>query len=185
VSLAANLVMGLAGAAALGGVLAIGWLAPGEPPPASVAVARHARPADVAALDRPGEDMAAAAYRLSADLPGDQPAAEPAVVIVRRPVRPLPPGPAVTAAAPVHDAGLVFRSQTAAVVRLKDQSLAVLLAAGPGARSRLLRVGDQFDDRWRLTALTMDEAVLGDGVTQERVPLFGNPAGAPYGANVQ
>jgi hypothetical protein len=86
----------------------------------------------------------------------------------------------------MHDAGLVFRSETAAVVRLKDRSLAVLLAAGPSGRSRLLRVGDRFDDRRRLTALSMDEAVLGDGVTLERVPLFGNPAaGAGYGANVQ
>jgi len=183
-SLAANLAMGLTGAAALSGALAIGWIAPGEPAEQSVAVARHAQPEGPVAVGRPGEDMAASALRLAADLPGDRPPAEPTVVVVRRPVRP-PPGPAVTVAAPMHDAGLVFRSQTAAVVRLKDQSLAVLLSAGPGSRARLLRVGDRFDDRWRLTALTMDEAVLGDGVTQERVPLFGNPAGAPYGANVQ
>jgi hypothetical protein len=183
VSLAANLALAAAGAAALGGALAVGWLAPGQPPDASVALARHAQPAaDTAPPGRPGEDMAASAARLTADLPGERPPAEPTMVVVRQPVRP-PPGPAVTAAAPEHDAGLVFRSQTAAVVRLKDHTLAVLLAGGPDGRSRLLRVGDAFDERWRLTALTMDEAVLGDGVTHERVPLFGNPAaGAGYGA---
>jgi hypothetical protein len=177
VSLAANIALGAAGAAALGGALAIGWLAPGEPAPPSVALARHAGPGEVAQLGRPAEGMAGSVARLAAALPGDRPAT-PTVVVVRRAVRP-PPGPDVTATAPVHDAGLVFRAETAAVVRLQDQTLAVLLSGGPGGRGRLLRVGDAFDDRWRLTALTMDEAVLGDGVSRERVPLFGNPAAGP------
>ena len=171
------LAAGLAGAAALGGALALGWLAPGEPPAPSLAVARRALPVQSPALQRPGEDMAASVVLLAANLPEDKPPAEATVVVVRHPQRP-PPGPQVIAAAPMHDAGLVFRSQTAAVVRLHDQSLAVLLSASGGRPSRLLKVGELFDDRWRLTRLTMDEAVLGDGVTQERVPLFGNPAGA-------
>jgi hypothetical protein len=179
VSLAANFALGFTGAAALGGAVAIGWLAPGEPQVQSLAVARHAQPADTAALERPGADLPRAVDQLAAQLPAAKPDPEqqPTMVVVRRPVRSPPPGPTVMAAAPMHDAGLVFRAQTAAIVRQGDH-LAVLLAAGEGRPARLLKVGELFDDRWRLTALTMDEAVLGDGVSQERVPLFGNPAGA-------
>jgi hypothetical protein len=179
VSLAANLAIGLTGAAALGGAVALGWLAPGESQIQSLAVARHAQTAEAGALQRPGEDMAAAVDQLAAQLPAAKPDPQPAtMVVVRRPARPLPPGPTVMAAPPMHDAGLVFRSQTAAIVRQGDH-LAVLLAASGGRPARLLKVGELFDDRWRLTRLTMDEAVLGDGVTQERVPLFGNPSAGP------
>jgi len=57
--------------------------------------------------------------------------------------------------------------------------LAVLLSAGAGEpRSRLLHVGDLFDDRWRLTGLTLTEATLADGTSVARVPLFGESAAA-------
>jgi hypothetical protein len=83
----------------------------------------------------------------------------------------------------MHDVGPVFRARASAIVRLPNGRLAVLLAAGPGdARSRLLHVGESFDDRWRLTAVTMNEAVIGDGTTLERVPLFGEAVGSGGGA---
>jgi hypothetical protein len=188
VSFAANLALGVGAAVVMGGATLVGYVAPGEPADASLAVTRHALPpADAAALRAPNQDMAAAVTDLAAAIP--EPASErpePAVVVVRRPVQPpRPPGPAVPAAPPMHDAGMTFRAETAAVVRLKDQSLAVLLSA-PGGRSRMLHVGELFDERWRLVRLSMDEAVLGDGVTQERVPLYGNPAaGAAAGGAPQ
>jgi hypothetical protein len=186
VSLAANLTLGVAGAAALGGAFAVGWIAPDPPGDDALTVVRRAPPPAAAPpLAPPGANQAADVARLAAVLPAfgePAPAAPPTTVVVRRPVRAPPPGPTVMAAAPMHDAGLDFRRQASAIVRLRDQSLAVLLAAAPGRPSRLLRVGEAFDGRWRLAALSMDAAVLGDGVTQERVPLFGNPAGGPSAA---
>jgi hypothetical protein len=84
----------------------------------------------------------------------------------------------------MHDVGPVFRGRTSAIVRLPNGRLAVLLAAGAGdGRSRLLHVGESFDDHWRLTGLTMNEATLADGKSTERVPLFGETVGvgAPGG----
>jgi hypothetical protein len=94
-------------------------------------------------------------------------AVAPAARIVR------PQAPAFVPAPVRHDVGPVFRAETSAVIRLADRRLAVVLApvAGQG-RSRILKVGDLFDDRWRLTALSLDEAALSDGKTTERVPLF-------------
>jgi hypothetical protein len=175
-SLGANLAVGLTGAAALGGAMALGWLLPGDAMAPSLALARHDRPADAGTLQRPGGDTASAAQRLAAALPGARPPPAVTVTVVRRPVRRAETMIAAAPPPPPPDPGVVFRSQTSAVVRLRDRSLAVLLAAGAGRPSRLLKVGDLFDDRWRLTTLTMNEAVLGDGVTQERVPLFGNAA---------
>jgi hypothetical protein len=86
-------------------------------------------------------------------------------LVVYRPPPPPPP-----------DVALVFRQQVTAVVRIPGQGLAVLLAR-PGEPSRLLRPGDGFDQQWRLTSLTSSEAVLGDGVSERHVALFGGPVG--------
>jgi hypothetical protein len=98
------------------------------------------------------------------------------VVVYRRPpqARFIP---ALTAANLTHDAGVTFRADAAAVLRLQDHSLAVLLAAKGDRASRILRVGDAYDEHWRLLSLTMDQAVLTDGAKQERVPLYGGVPG--------
>jgi hypothetical protein len=101
-----------------------------------------------------------------------------------------PPRPRVVSFTPApvqHDIGPVFRSRASAVVRLPNRQLAVLLSAGDGEpRSRLLHVGELFDDRWRLTGLTLTEATLADGTSVARVPLFGESAGAsPAGVAAQ
>ncbi|HEY1752293.1 MAG TPA: hypothetical protein VGG29_13620 [Caulobacteraceae bacterium] len=168
----------LVGAAALGGGLLAGYLAPDTPPPPVVAVARRAPPADAGPLRAPGAEDLAAIDALASDL-AVAPTAGPAAARA-----PRPRGAAFNPAPVRHDVGPIFRAEASAVIRLPDRRLAVVLAPGAGqGRSRTLRVGDLFDDRWRLTALTTNEAVLGDGASVERVALFGRPGAAgPSGA---
>ena len=156
----------LVAALALGGGLIAGYASPDAPPEPVVAVARHAPAADLGPLRAPGADDVAALDGLAADL-AVAPVAAPTARIAR------PPATASIPAPVRHDVGPIFRAETSAIIRLGDRRLAVVLApyAGQG-RSRILKVGDLFDDRWRLTALSLDEAVLGDGQTTERVPLF-------------
>jgi hypothetical protein len=68
----------------------------------------------------------------------------------------------------------LFRREASAVVREPGRGLALLLSQ-PGQASRMIRAGDLFDERWRLASLTMDEAVLSDGVVQRRISLFAGP----------
>lgn len=151
----------------------VGWLAPGAPQVASLSVVRHGGAvADVAPLAKPGAGLAADVDGLEADLTvPPAPRLASAAAPPRRPVGLMP--------APVqHDVGPVFRGRASAVVRLQNGRLALLLAAGPAdGRSRLLHVGELFDDRWRLTGLTMNEATIADGTSVERVPLFGEAVG--------
>ncbi len=167
-SAAATLAAGLGGAALLGGALLVGWAMPALPPAPSLALT-HPRAEPVMALRRPGGDMLFALDGLRGELGPDQAsgAAAPArrLVVYRPPPPPPPP-----------DVALVFRQQVTAVVRIPGQGLAVLLAR-PGEPSRLLRPGDAFDQQWRLTSLTSSEAVLGDGVSERHVALFGGPVG--------
>lgn len=155
-----------------------GWLAPGAPEVATLSVVRHggAAAADPASIVRPGADLAADVEELSSDLAvPPPPRAVVVATIVRRPVG-LAPAPVV------HDVAPIFRGRASAVVRLPNGRLAVLLTAGGAdGRSRLLHVGELFDDRWRLAGLTMNEATLADGTSVERVPLFGEAVGAPGG----
>jgi hypothetical protein len=167
---AATLGLALGGAVLLGASLVAGWAAPGLPPAPSLALT-HPRPQPAVYLRRPGGDMLFALDGLRGELgpdraPGQGDPQRRAVVY-----RPPPPPP------PPPDVALVFRREVSAVVRTPGQGLALLLAQ-PGQRSRLLRPGDLFDDQWRLTSLSSSEAVLGDGVTQRRVALFGGAASA-------
>lgn len=165
---------------ALSGVLAsalaagvAGWLAPGAPQIAALSVVRHGGAGgDAAPLSRPGAGLTADVDGLESDLAVPPPPRLAAAVMPpRRPVG-LTPAPVM------HDVGPVFRSRTSAVVRLANGRLAVLLAPGAGdGRSRLLHVGESFDERWRLTGLNMNEAILADGKSTERVPLFGETVG--------
>ena len=173
-------------ALALGGALTLlagasvtGWLAPGAPQVATLSVVRHGGAAGEAEpFVRPGGALVADVDALQTDLavpPPPRPVT--AVAVVRRPAG-LTPAPVM------HDVGPVFRARTSAIVRLPNGHLAVLLAAGAGpgpgdGRSRLLHVGESFDDRWRLTGLNMNEATLADGKSTERVPLFGEAVGVP------
>ena len=164
---------GLGGALLLGASVAAGWAAPGLPPAPSLALT-HPRSQPAVYLRRPGGDMLFALDGLRGELGPDQapgqrePERRPAVY--RAPPPPPPPPP---------DVALVFRREVSAVVRTPGQGLALLLAQ-PGQRSRLLRPGDLFDEQWRLTSLSSSEAVLGDGVTQRRVALFGAASAAGW-----
>lgn len=173
---APGMALALSGAVLLAlGAGAAGWLAPGAPQIATLSVVRHGGAAgDAAPLARPGAGLGADVDGLASDL-----AAPPHPVIATL----LPRRPLGLTPAPVrHDVGPVFRARTSAIVRLPNGRLAVLLATGPGeARSRLLHVGESFDDRWRLTGLTMNEATLADGTSSERVPLFGEAVGGGGG----
>jgi len=166
---AASLAVGVSGAAVLGGALLAGWAMPGLPPAPSLALT-HPRPELVVALRRPGGDMLFALDGLRGEL-GPEPATGKASPVRRAVVYRPPPPP------PPPDVALVFRRAVTAVVRTPGRGLAVLLSQ-PGQASRLLRPGDAFDNRWRLTSLTSSEAVLGDGVSERRVALFGGAAGA-------
>ena len=152
-----------------------GWLAPDAPQVAALSVVRHGgAAAGPASIARPGAGLAADVEELSADLAVPPPPRAVVVTVVRRPAG-LAPAPVV------HDVAPIFRARASAIVRLPNGRLAVLLAAGPDARSRVLHVGELFDDRWRLAGLTMNEATLADGASVERVPLFGEAIGAPGG----
>ena len=146
----------------------IGWSAPGRPTP-PLSVTRYPRVSEAPPLGRPNDDMDASVAALRDDLGPDV-----AAGIAGAPRRPLyvrvprPPAP------PPIDEAVVFRRQVAAVVNLNGQGLAILLAnPGGDTPGRLLKVGDLFDGRWRIAALSMDEVVLQDGIAQKRVPLFG------------
>jgi hypothetical protein len=156
------------------GVLIAGWSAPGLPDTPVLALTRPA-PAAAASLARPGGDMMFALDGLVGELGIEQ---RVAAEVVERPqaARPTPP----PAPPPPPDVALVFRRAATAVVRQPGQGLAVLIAR-PGQASRLIRPGDLFDDRWRLSSLTMDQAVLSDGVSERRIALFAQPgaAGSP------
>jgi hypothetical protein len=168
---AATLGLGLGGALVLGGALLAGWAAPDAPPPPSLALT-HPRPLPAADLRRPGGEMLFALDGLRGELgPDPSPRRDQAL---RHPVvyRAPPPAP--------PDVALVFRREVSAVVRTPGQGLAVLLAQ-PGQRSRLLRPGDLFDDRWRLVSLSSSEAMLGDGASVRRVGLFAGGATWPPG----
>jgi hypothetical protein len=159
--------LGLGAALALGGALLAGWVAPDAPPAPSLALT-HPRPQAVADLRRPGGDLLFALDGLRGELGPDPVASRnpaPRHQIVYRPPPPSPPPPP-------PDVALVFRREVSALVRTPGQGLAVLLAQ-PGQRSRLLRAGDLFDDHWRLVSLSSSAAVLGDGVTERQVALFG------------
>jgi hypothetical protein len=161
------------GVALLLGAGLLGWLAPGAPSLAALSVVRHGGAAGAAApFAKPGAGLASDVDQLETDLAVPPPPRLASAAPLRRP-RGLTPAPVQ------HDVGPVFRGRASAIVRLQNGRLAVVLAAGPGdGRSRLLHVGELFDDRWRLTGLTMNEATLGDGTTVERVPLFGEAVGA-------
>jgi hypothetical protein len=168
VTLALSLCAALVAAAALAG-----WAAPGAPDVQTLSVVRHGgAPAALAPTRKPGGSLAA-------DVDGLE-----AALFVPPPPSTVPPAPRThvvgfTPAPVVHDVGPVFRGRASAIVRLPNRQLAVLLSAGAGEpRSRLLHVGELFDDRWRLAGLTMNEATLADGTSVERVPLFGEGAGA-------
>ena len=171
-TLALSLIVALVLAAGL-----TGWLAPGAPEVATLSVVRHGgvAAADPASIVRPGDGLAADVEELSTDLAVPPPPRVVVATVVRRPAG-LAPAPVV------HDVAPIFRGRASAIVRLPNGHLAVLLTAGAGdGRSRLLHVGELFDDRWRLAGLTMNEATLADGTSVERVPLFGEAIGASGG----
>lgn len=161
------------GAALAAGAGLAGWLVPGAPADATLAIVRHAGAAATAApLERPSGALAADVDALETDLAVPPPASARVMAAPRRPV-------GLTPAPMAHDIAPVFRERASAIVRLPNGRLAVLIAAGAGdAHSRLLHVGELFDDRWRLAGLTMSDATLADGTSVEHVPLFGEAVGA-------
>ncbi len=164
----------IAAAAVLGAAFLAGWSAPGLPQPLIAGMPRRGGLAEQP-LRAPGADTVVALNRLAPELAvaGEAPATDAAPhhkrwVLVKHEAPPPP------------DVGLTFRREASAIVRLRDQQLVVLLAADPGEErpARMLRPGDMFDNRWKLTGLSMDEAILQDGTSEKRVPLYGAPGGA-------
>jgi hypothetical protein len=75
---------------------------------------------------------------------------------------------------------LVFRREVTAIVNQGREGLAVLVveASVDGRRSRLLKVGDEFADGWRIAALSSAEAVLAKGDIQKHAPFYSG--GGPH-----
>jgi hypothetical protein len=116
----------------------------------------------LAMLPNPNEASAASLDGLASALgPSPPPVkAEGDARLVVKPVK--PPEPDVV--------GLFRRQLTAVVEQGQDGRLAALLSdEGP---ARMLRVGDVFMAGWKLTSLTMGEAVLGRGRERKTIALF-------------
>ena len=142
------------------GAFAIGW-ATGRPPEDLLAVRRMSAERPMAMLPNPNEASASVLDGLASALgpspPPPKPEGEPVHVA---PVK--PPEPDV--------AGIFRRQLTAVVAQGADGKLAALLSdEGP---ARMLRPGDVFMAGWRLTSLTMGEAVLGRGRERKSIALF-------------
>lgn len=101
------------------------------------------------------------------DYGGDPPPVPAPVPVRAAPPAPSPPPPPP----PPPDVSVVFRRQLVAVVSEPDGALSVLVN-GPQGR-RKLRLGDVFQDDWRLVGLTRDAAVLRQGERSRRIPFFG------------
>lgn len=147
--------------------LAVGWAAPGlPPPPISVASRPHAQA--LIALPRPDEATAAAVRDLTGELGGAPPA--PQGDVDAPPPRAAPPP-----SPPPPDVVVSFRRQVTAVIDQGPGGLAVLMrdSSDEATQSRLLKLGDRFGDGWRLAGLTMDGAVLQKGRELRRVPFYG------------
>lgn len=152
------LLLGLAvlvGAAAF----AIGW-ATGHPPAELLAVRRVSAERPMAMLPNPNEASVASLDGLAAALgpspPPPRPEGEAAHVAPAKPPEP--------------DVAGIFRRQLTAVVSGSDGKLAALLSdEGP---ARMLKPGQQFMLGWKLTSLSMGEAVLGRGRDRKTIALF-------------
>ncbi|MEI9964274.1 MAG: hypothetical protein WDM92_05825 [Caulobacteraceae bacterium] len=162
-----------AAAAALAGGL--GWVAPGRPAvPVNILRAQPAR--SLEPLQPPLEDEALdvlADYLVDPPAPAAADGGDPSPAAARAAPRPPPPPPPP----PPPDVAVTFRRGVSAIVNQGREGLAVLVvdSAVDGRRSRLLRVGDEFADGWRIAALSSDEAVLAKGDVQEaRASLLGS-----------
>lgn len=145
----------LAGLAAF----AIGWMT-GHPSAGLVVARRAASERPLAVLPNPNEVSAGSLDGLAAALgpspPPPKAAGEPVAV---KPAKP-----------PEPDVAGIFRRQLTAVVAQEDGKLAALLSdEGP---ARMLRPGQVFMAGWKLTSLTMGEAVLGRGRERKTIALF-------------
>ena len=166
----------------------VGYRAPGAPEtplglsrfPHAAAWGQLIRPNDAthAALDGLQIDVVAhggpAAGVDSAAFQGDPPPPPEA------PPAPPPPPPAPP------DIALIFRHRLNAIVDQGPAGLAALMTdpSQEGRGVKLVRPGDLFEGRWRLTELTSSEAVLRDGRQTRRVAFYGpmgGPAGSPVG----
>ncbi len=107
------------------------------------------------------------------------------------PPPPAPPQPAVTAPPPPPpiDVSVVFRRELSAIVPVAapgaaDAGLTAVLAESGGGmhKARTLRVGDEFQDGWRLVALTRQTALLKKAKDQRTIVFFGPPVPLPASA---
>lgn len=149
------------------GAFAIGW-ATGRPPSDLLAVRRVSAERPMAMLPNPNQASASALDGLAAALgPSPPPPRPEGEAIHVAPVK--PPEPDV--------AGIFRRQLTAVVAQGPDGRLAALLSdEGP---ARMLRPGEMFMAGWRLTSLTMGEAVLGRGRERKVIALF-DPSAAGH-----
>jgi hypothetical protein len=156
--------------------MGLGWLAPGRPA-APVTVTRVQPIRSSEPLQPPSE---AEALDVLAGYLVDPPASNspaggdpsPHPQRIRAPKPPPPPPP--------PDVALVFRREVTAIVNQGGQGLAVLVvdASDEGRRSRLLKVGDEFADGWRIATLSSAQAVLAKGDRQKIASFYSG--GGPH-----
>lgn len=151
----------LAATAVLAGLLAfaVGWMT-GHPVSGLVVARRAASERPLAMLPNPSEASAASLDGLAAALGPSPP--PPKAVDEAAVIKPAAP--------PEPDVAGIFRRQLTAVVAQGDGKLAALLSdEGP---ARMLKPGQVFMAGWKLTSLTMGEAVLGRGHERKTIALF-------------
>lgn len=155
------------------GAFAIGW-ATARPPAGLLAVRQVATERPMTMLPNPNEAAVAALDSLAEAL-GPTP---PPPRTQGEPIRPAPVRP------PEPDVTSIFRRQlTAVVAEGQAGRLAALLSdEGP---ARMLRPGEMFMAGWRLSSLTMGEAVLGRGRERKVIPLFDPNAAGGYAPSAE
>ncbi len=134
-------------------VFAAGYLAAGQP---NLQAAQRSRLEKVPRLERPGPALNTAAEFFAKLNPPPAPPPPP----------PAPPPP------PKPDISFVFRQQVRALTH-QGTGPAILLERD-GMR-RTLRLGDVFEDGWRITALNSQQVELTKGKLRRRLGFFVKP----------
>ena len=119
------------------------------------------------------------------------PAADYMLSLNPPPPPPAPPKPAVTTPPPPPpiDISVVFRRELSAIIPVGDTQngkpgIAAVLADNSGGlrKVRTLKLGDEFQDGWRLVALSRQTALLRKAKDQRTIVFFGPPVPLPPSA---
>jgi hypothetical protein len=160
----------------------VGYRAPGAPAE-PLGLSRFPRAAASGVLIRPNEATGAAldgfqmeliahGTPVGAELPAGAFEGDPSPPQAEATPPPPPPAP--------PDIAVVFRHRLNAIVDQGPGGLAALVSdpSQEGRGTRLVRPGDIFEGRWRLTELSSSQAVLRDGRQTRRVAFYGAVGGA-------